>query len=140
MMAGTGQSVADRDLSVLVVDDDEDLAAVAEAYLEAAEDGFAVTSHTDPDAALAAFERGEFDVVVSDFDMPAMDGLAFCEAVREREAGQPCLIFTAVFDSHVPREARERDLGYLEKRGERGQYDRLAERIRERAGRGSTST
>ena len=96
MMAGTGQSVAERDLSVLVVDDDEDLAA--------------------------------------------MDGLAFCEAVREREAGQPCLVFTGVFDSHVPRETRERDLGYLEKRGERGQYDRLAERIRERAGRGSTST
>ena len=43
-----------------------------------------MTTKNDPEEALAALEEQEFDVVISDFKMPGINGLQLMEQVRSR--------------------------------------------------------
>lgn len=67
-------------LRVLVIDDEEGVVHLIASLL--AEEGFAVTTTTSSREALYMIERQGFDVVLSDFKMPDMDGQAFFEAAQ----------------------------------------------------------
>jgi signal transduction histidine kinase len=68
---------------ILVVDDD---ATMRETLRETLEDaGFIVLTASDGANALAALEAGVPDLVISDINMPRMDGYRLYEAVRARE-------------------------------------------------------
>ena len=56
--------------------------------------GYEVVTASDGREALSKFERGErFDVVLSDIDMPHVDGFSLAEAVRARgDFGTPKLV------------------------------------------------
>lgn len=71
--------------------------------------------------ALAIFQRGKFDVVITDQTMPEMSGDAFAAAIKARAPTQPVIMFTgnAVFpvyrlqanvDCLIPKPARIEDL------------------------------
>jgi len=112
--------------TVLVVDDDPDLTAVAGAYLERL-DGVSVRTSSDPDAALARLD--EVDCVVSDYEMPEMDGLALLDAVRSSRPEVPFVMFTGVPDEQVATRARDRGARYVEKGVTGGGFDRLASEV-----------
>ena len=62
--------------------------------------GFAVTSARDGQEALDAFSREPFDAVLLDIQMPVMDGVAACRAMRDRDrfgerADTPIIAMTA---------------------------------------------
>jgi len=79
--------------AVLVVEDNPDVMEVSVAMLTQL--GYAVTSVTDAAAALAAVERQEFDLVMSDIVMPGgLDGLALARALRARKPDLPVLLVT----------------------------------------------
>jgi len=64
------------------------------------ESGFAVLSAADGAAALACFESHPVDLVLSDFDMPALDGLGLLRAVRRiREV--PFILYSAGAEPEV---------------------------------------
>jgi two-component system chemotaxis sensor kinase CheA len=66
---------------VLLVDDSPFFRNLLTPLLAAA--GYAVTSVDSADRALALCEAGEdFDAIISDIEMPGMDGFAFASAVR----------------------------------------------------------
>ena len=44
---------------------------------------------------MALFEESEFDVVITDFDMPKMAGDELVIRIRSRTPGQPILMITA---------------------------------------------
>ncbi len=67
--------------TVLVVDDDELVLALLEADLRQA--GFAVRTAANGKEALATVLREPVDIIVSDVTMPEMDGLEFCERIRQ---------------------------------------------------------
>jgi CheY-like chemotaxis protein len=70
-------------LSVLVVDDEAPVAAVIRKVLEA--DGHAVNVAADGPTALEALDdAGAFDVLITDYAMPEMNGMALAEAALER--------------------------------------------------------
>jgi two-component system chemotaxis sensor kinase CheA len=81
---------------VLVVDDSITTRALEASVLEAA--GFDVTTAVDGVEAMAILERGTFDLVVSDIEMPRMDGIALCEAIRRtpRLAALPVVVVTTL--------------------------------------------
>ena len=82
-----------RKLSVLLVDD-EDLVRFATAEM-ARELGHKVTEAGSGDVALEKLaEGGEFDVVITDYKMPRMDGAALAERIRETRPSMPVLIIT----------------------------------------------
>jgi two-component system, OmpR family, alkaline phosphatase synthesis response regulator PhoP len=78
--------------TVLVVDDERNIVELVRLYLE--KDGFAVTSASDGEQALVAFDRAEPDLVILDLMLPKMDGFEVCRQIRRR-GDVPILMLTA---------------------------------------------
>lgn len=81
--------------SILVVDDDPDICALLEFKLRG--NGHTVSVEHDGEAALAALETADVDLVLLDWMMPRLGGLEVCLAMRENErlARIPVLMLTA---------------------------------------------
>jgi len=72
--------------SVLLVEDTRFFRELVRGYLEAA--GCRVTEAHHGAEGLAALERGQFDLVISDLEMPELDGWNFARVARERLQGR----------------------------------------------------
>jgi two-component system cell cycle sensor histidine kinase/response regulator CckA len=81
-------------LRVLLVDDEVLVGRVAARHLTAA--GASVAVFTDPVEALQRFadDPAAFDVLVTDFAMPHLDGVAMAERVRAISPRTPALLMT----------------------------------------------
>jgi len=77
---------------ILLVEDDERLAALTAEYFE--QNGLSVAIESRGDRALAQFARVKPRVVLLDLMLPGLDGLSICRELRATFAG-PILIFTA---------------------------------------------
>lgn len=77
---------------ILVVDDEPQIIKVLKGYLEKA--GFQVMTAGDGQMALQLFQREKPDFVILDLNLPGMDGLEICTAIR-RESTVPILMLTA---------------------------------------------
>lgn len=77
---------------ILVVDDEPKIVKLARDYLE--RNGFRVASAADGATALAAARHDRPDLVVLDLNLPGMDGLDVCRALR-RESAVPIIMLTA---------------------------------------------
>jgi DNA-binding response OmpR family regulator len=77
---------------ILVVDDELDIVKVVRAYLE--QSGFRVITASDGQQALAMFRHEQPDLIVLDLNLPKMDGLDVCRAIR-RESNVPIIMLTA---------------------------------------------
>ena len=80
---------------ILVVDDEPKIIKLARDYLE--HGGFRVQSCGDGQTALAITRRERPDLVVLDLNLPALDGLDVCRALR-RESDVPIIMLTARVD------------------------------------------
>ncbi len=75
-----GEAAPPAPKRLLVVDDSVTTRTLEKSILEAA--GYEVLTAVDGRAAWQALQEKDFDLVVSDVDMPQMDGFALTEAVR----------------------------------------------------------
>lgn len=119
-------------ITILHVDDDPGLRDLVAELLQLENDEFVV--HTAPDANEGlnrlAKNGQEIDCVVSDHDMPGMDGIEFLEAVRETYPDIPFILFTGKGSEEVASDAISAGASdYLQKRGGPEQYTLLANRI-----------
>ena len=78
--------------AILVVDDDVALAESLCRLLGKA--GYDVTAAADGRAAIATLLHGTFDAIVSDIQMPDMDGIQLLRRVRERDLDVPVILMT----------------------------------------------
>jgi DNA-binding NtrC family response regulator len=78
---------------VLVVDDDASMCDMLVSDL--GEHGFTVTARTSAKAALEAVAPGAFDAVVTDLNMPGMNGLELCRAIAGEDPEVPVIVITA---------------------------------------------
>jgi two-component system chemotaxis sensor kinase CheA len=83
-------------VSILVVDDSVTTRTLEKSILEAA--GFAVAVAADGLEALAALRRGRVDLVVSDVDMPRLDGFELTRRIKAdpRTRDLPVVLVTAL--------------------------------------------
>ncbi len=83
---------------ILLLDDEPTLIAVGERRLQAL--GYEVTTFTDPREALASFRAApdRFDLVMTDFSMPNMDGVQFARHVSALRRDIPILLVTGYMD------------------------------------------
>jgi PAS domain S-box-containing protein len=117
---------------VLHVDDDAPFASVAADAIERGRDRFEVVTETSGRDALDRLESGEprIDCVVSDYEMPELDGLELLRAVRERRPRLPFILFTGAGNEGIASEAISAGVtDYMEKQVDPEQYDLLANRI-----------
>ena len=80
---------------ILVVDDERGIVKLARDYLE--QGGFRVISAADGRTALAAARHERPDLVVLDLNLPGLDGLDVCRALR-RDSDVPVIMLTARVD------------------------------------------
>jgi PAS domain S-box-containing protein len=93
---------------VAYVDDEQALAEVGVRRLRGL--GYEATPFTDARAALEAIsaDPSRFDILVSDFSMPGLDGLELAASVRERSPELPVVIMTCLlYTSPSPRDRQK---------------------------------
>jgi two-component system response regulator HydG len=83
-------------IRALVVDDDPSIRTALKTLLEAR--GYQVDQAGDGVAALERMSELPPDVVVTDLDMPKMDGMALLKAVRERDRELPVIVVTSAVE------------------------------------------
>jgi len=121
---------AETPIRVLHAEDDARFAELTASYLARIEDRIAVESVADVEAALDALATGEFDCVVSDYDMPGRNGIEFLEAVRANRPDLPFILFTGKGSETVASSAISAGVtDYLQKGGGTDHFELLANRI-----------
>lgn len=116
-------------IRVLHVDDDPDFLSLA-ADAVSREGPFEVVTETDPVTALDSFDADRYDAVVSDYEMPTMDGLEFLATIRERHENVPCIVFTGKGSETVASDAISVGVtDYLQKERGLEQFTLLANRL-----------
>ncbi|OYR68135.1 PAS domain-containing response regulator [Halorubrum ezzemoulense] len=116
---------------VLHVDDDPAFLDLTATYLERIDETFEVSSETSVEDALDALGSAPIDCVVSDYDMPETDGLAFLQRARDNGVDTPFVLFTGKGSEEIASEAISVGAtDYIQKRGGNDQYEVLANRVR----------
>ena len=117
-------------IRVLHVDDEPDFTEMAATFLERADDRLAVATAPSAEEGLDRLDGGEFDCVVSDYEMPGRGGIAFLEAVREHHPDLPFILYTGEGSEGVAGDALAAGAtDYLQKGSGTDQYELLANRI-----------
>ena len=84
--------------SVLVVDDDQDLAEMLGIVLNGA--GIEVDLVSRGDEAIEAFRNNQPDLVLLDIMLPGLDGIEVCREIRKQSTRVPIVMLTAKSDTH----------------------------------------
>jgi PAS domain S-box-containing protein len=80
-------------IKVLLIDDEPNLLDVSKQFLEI--DGcFSIDTAISAKDALKLIEKQDFDVVISDYQMPEMDGIQLLKEIRAKENYVPFILFT----------------------------------------------
>ena len=88
---------------MLVVDDEESLRHMLTVLLK--REGYAPTSVSSADAALAELARRSFDFVLSDLRMPGLSGIELLDAIHAREIDTTVILMSAFGTTDVALEA-----------------------------------
>jgi PAS domain S-box-containing protein len=124
------ETVAPADIRILLVDDEPGLVAVAADLLEREDGRFVVETAASAEAGLERIAEGEFDCIVSDYDMPGRNGIEFLRAVRADDPDLPFILFTGKGSEEVASDAISAGVtDYLQKETGTDQYAVLANRI-----------
>ena len=78
---------------ILVVDDEPFVCDAVKMML--AFDGHSVETASSAKLALELFDKSKFDIVITDFAMPAMKGDELALAIKKRDPRQPVVMITA---------------------------------------------
>ncbi|MDX1744428.1 MAG: PAS domain S-box protein [Halobacteriales archaeon] len=125
-----GRDGSDAAIHVLHVEDEPDIAKLTASYLERTDERFTVETAPTAEEGLAALGEAEYDCIVSDFEMPGIDGIEFLEVVRERHADLPFILFTGKGSEEIASDAISAGVtDYLQKGVGTSQYEVLANRI-----------
>jgi len=79
--------------SILYVDDDENLLGLNKIFMERTGE-FTVDTASSPSEALRRIPSARYDAILSDYQMPEMDGIEFLKVVRTRHGNLPFILFT----------------------------------------------
>jgi two-component system, LuxR family, response regulator FixJ len=79
---------------ILLVDDNPHGLAVRKALLE--EEGHQITTVDNPLAAIELFHRADYDLVITDYRMPEMNGIELIGRIRKTDTEVPILLISGL--------------------------------------------
>lgn len=122
----------EKRIDILHIDDDSSFADLVATFLERERESFSVHTETSARDALTTLREGDidFDCIVSDYDMPELNGLEILQRVRVDNPALPFVLFTGKGSEEIASEAITAGVTeYLQKGGGTEQYQVLANRI-----------
>jgi len=84
---------------ILIIEDDESVASALHDLVQT--EGFTVNMITDPKDGLIKAQSEEYDVVVTDLQMPGLDGLEIIEQLQATKPHLPVILITAFHTTEV---------------------------------------
>ncbi|GGL39711.1 hypothetical protein GCM10009037_24330 [Halarchaeum grantii] len=127
---------AREDVCILHIEDDQSFSELVATFLQRERDYFTVKTENDPQGGLSRLEEDDVDCVISDYDMPGMNGLDVLKRVREKHPDMPFILFTGKGSEEIASEAISKGVTeYLQKGGGTEQYEVLANRIEQAVAR-----
>ena len=94
-----------RDMKILLVDDDEWIRDSLSLFFEA--EGCNLLAFETAEEAIEAVKQQVYDIVISDYKLPGMDGLEFLRRVREKQPNTFEVLITAYANCEILKEAKE---------------------------------
>lgn len=120
-------------IEILHVDDDPAFLDLTGSFLERELDAVEITTVSSPDDVLTTLDTQSVHCVVSDYEMPDMDGLELLDAVRDQHSDLPFILYTGKGSEEIAAKAINAGVtGYLQKGGP-DQHRRLANRVKHAA-------
>ena len=104
--------------SILYVDDEAVLRDSTKLYLEITGDLSVKTAESEKEA-LALIGTQQYDAIVSDYQMPEMDGIALLTAIRSKGDETPFILFTGKGREEVAIQALNAGADYYLQKGAR---------------------
>jgi len=118
--------------TLLCIDDEPGLLEIAQLFLESTGE-FTVTTALSADAGLRLLAQHDFDAIISDYQMPEMDGIELLKNVRKSYGNIPFILFSGRGREEVVIEAVNNGVDfYVQKGGDpRVQFTELAYKVRQ---------
>jgi CheY-like chemotaxis protein len=85
---------------ILIIDDEEDICEIMKLNLENTGE-FEVTTVYSGERGIDTVGKNDFDLVITDFYMPGMDGGEVIDSVKKLKPDLPVLLFTVYHDDEV---------------------------------------
>jgi DNA-binding response OmpR family regulator len=119
------------DITILYVDDEPGLLALGKYFLERSGQ-FSVDTINSAPAALPLQKAKRYDAIISDYQMPGMDGIELLRKIRSSGSTIPFILFTGRQREEVIIQALDEGADfYLQKGGEpKSQFAELSHKIR----------
>jgi PAS domain S-box-containing protein len=126
-------------ISILYVDDDPALLSICRIFLERAGD-FRVDTLESAVEIPRIIKEKQYDAIISDYQMPEMDGITLLKTIRAGGSGIPFVLFTGRGREEVVIEALNNGADfYLQKGGApKAQFAELAHKVRQAVGKQKT--
>ena len=118
-------------ISVLYVDDDPSLLEIGKTFLESG-GIFAVETTEHPLDVPGLLEKNEYDCIISDYQMPILDGIGLLKEIRNRYPDLPFILFTGKGREDVVIQAFDAGADYYVQKGRdvQSQFRELSHKIR----------
>lgn len=81
---------------ILVVDDDTTFLLMLKSFLE--KKGYEAVTESNAERGLQALSQSSFDLILSDYRMPGMDGIEMLDAINQKNISTPLILITSYGD------------------------------------------
>ena len=93
-----------KNMKILLVDDDEWIRDSLSVFFEA--EGCNLLTFETAEEGMEALKQQTYDIVISDYKLPGMDGLEFLRRVKEKQPHAFEILITAYTNSEILNEAK----------------------------------
>lgn len=108
--------LSNAEKSILVVDDEENIRGALSRLLKTNYETYSIDTASSAEEAVALLEQSPFDILVTDFRLPEMNGLELTEWAQNQHPGVKSILMTAFGNEEMVQEAHENGcVAYLEK-------------------------
>ena len=114
---------------ILIIDDSATMRNVLKKYLDG--EGHELLEAVDGLEGLKLFEQhADAHIILTDINMPNLDGIGMCEKIRQKEIGKKVIIMVVSTEGSADLKAKAKELGIVAWMTKPPQADKLKEAVR----------